>query len=403
MKILHQEKLIPRIAVVVGTRPGIIKMAPLVRELATRGINHFIIHTGQHYSPEMDQVFFEELGLPFTQHHLKNVRNCYYHGAQTAEMIRGVEEILLAERPKIVLVCGDANTNLAAGLAARKLRMIVGHVESGLRSHDWSMPEEHNRIILDHICELLFAPTKNCCRNLIMDNVRGEIHLVGNTIVDSTFQNIKIAERNNNILENYGISEKKFIMFTSHREENVDVKYRFKNILKGVEGVGSKTGMPVIFPAHPRTRKRLKEFGMLEKVLSSKHIKLIKPVGYLTFLLLIKHAAVILTDSGGIQEESCILHAPCVTLRDNTERPETLSVGSNIIAGTDPDNIYKASMKMLTVERKWDIPFGDGFASVRIVDVVESVLKKRVDLIDISRKLRYEMGETFSMKGVNVI
>ena len=400
LKTLMVSELLKKVGIVMGTRPGIIKMAPLVKEFTSRGIENFIIHTGQHYSENMDLSFFIDLQLPTPPFRIQTTQNYKTHADQTAEMMSGVEKVLLQTKPLIVLVCGDANTNLAAGLAARKLGIIVGHVESGLRSHDWSMPEEHNRIILDHICELLFAPTKAACQNLINDNVRGQIHLTGNTIVDSTLENIKIAERKVNVFETLGVRKGKYVLFTCHREENVDAKDRLKSIMDGVRRFSEHISLSVIFPAHPRTAKRLKEFGLLNGVLSTDSFKMIKPMGYLEFLMLIRHAAIILTDSGGIQEESCILQTPCVTLRNNTERPETIAVGSNCVAGVHPDSIHAASMKMLSIERKWDIPFGDGFAAVRIADIVESALENGVRVADLSRSLRKQLRETFLMEQV---
>jgi UDP-N-acetylglucosamine 2-epimerase (non-hydrolysing) len=390
-KVIPESYLIERIAVIMGTRPGIIKMSPLVKELATRNVDNFIIHTGQHYSSNLDAVFFRALGLPKPLARVDSTKRFSTHAEQTSEMMRGVEKVLYSTRPKVVLVCGDANTNLAAGLAARKLGIIVGHVEAGLRSHDWSMPEEHNRVMLDHISELLFAPTLQAYRNLVMDNVRGQIVLSGNTIVDSTLHNISIAQRNHKVLSEMGLKEGEYFVLTSHREENVDVKLRLENILEGLKRVSTERCLPVIFPVHPRTRKRLEAFGLLAGLNSSERIRLVEPLGYLEFLVLIKNAALIFTDSGGIQEESCILRTPCITLRDNTERPETIDVGSNCLAGTDPKRIHNAANEMRNIERNWDIPFGDGQASGRIIDAVESALLRGVKLIDVSKKPRWEV------------
>lgn len=377
MKILMPEDMQDRVAVVVGTRPGIIKMSPLIRELEKRNIDHFVIHTGQHYSYELDRKLFEDLELTPAKYHLSSVGEYYFHGEQTAEMIRGVEQAILDGRPKIVLVCGDANTNLAAGLAARKMRVVVGHVESGLRSHDWSMPEEHNRIILDHISELLFAPTESTRQNLVHDNVRGEIHVTGNTIVDAAYQNLEFAKRKSTILEKLSVEPNSYIICTSHREENVDVLERLTSLLDGLELAADEFGVPVFFPVHPRTQRRFEEMNLGDRLTAlSEKIRIIEPIGYLDFLMLLANSRLILTDSGGIQEESCILKVPCVTLRDNTERPETIEVGSNRIAGVQPDNILAAAKHMMNVEREWSNPYGNGTASAQIIDVVERVLKE---------------------------
>jgi UDP-N-acetylglucosamine 2-epimerase (non-hydrolysing) len=399
MKRLSRRDLKDEVAIIMGTRPGIVKMAPLEKEFAKRGIPNFLLHTGQHYSSNMDGGFFSLLELPQPEHRVEATKNYTTHAEQTAEMLRGVEEVLLERKPKVVLVCGDANTNLAAGLAARKIGLIVGHVESGLRSNDWSMPEEHNRIILDHICELLFAPTVDTCRNLVMDNVKGEIHLTGNTIVDSTLQHLALARKNPGCVPDLGLKKDGFFLFTCHREENVDVESRLLGILEGVSMLADQTGLPVIYPVHPRTRKRLDQFGVQMSQLSEK-LRLLEPLGYFEALNLIADAAVVLTDSGGIQEESCVLNSPCITLRDNTERPETLAVGSNMLVGTVPQRICDGAVKMMNVRRGWEVPFGDGRAAARIADVVVNAMRNGAELVEVGETVRYNLGETFVLKEI---
>jgi UDP-N-acetylglucosamine 2-epimerase (non-hydrolysing) len=400
IKILKDKDLRNTVAVVMGTRPGIIKMAPLVKEFTRRGIDNYIIHTGQHYSENMDLSFFRDLELPAPAHRVNRTQDHATHAGQTAEMLVGVEQVLMKTKPKITLVCGDANTNLAAGLAARKLGIVVGHVESGLRSYDWRMPEEHNRIILDHISELLFAPTEKACRNLLYDNVRGEIYLTGNTIVDATLEGLEIAKKKGIVLGDFGVKERSYALFTAHREENVDIVERLEKILKGVYLATREINLQAIFPVHPRTRKRLMEFGFLNGVLNDGQIKVIDPVTYLEFLTLVRHAAVVLTDSGGVQEESCIVHTPCVTLRENTERPETIAVRSNRIAGTSPNEIVRSTRIMMKSNRKWEIPFGDGKAALRIADAIENVFQRVVNLVDISRSSRASLMEQFRLSEV---
>jgi len=364
-KILRQQDLTDLIAVVVGTRPGIIKMCPIIRELSRRGDDHLVIHTGQHYSHEMDRALFLDLDLPYPTYHLESPRHCRLHGEQTAEMLKGVEQVLLEARPKLVLVCGDANTNLAAGLAARKLRITVGHVEAGLRSYDWSMPEEHNRVILDHLSELLFAPTLRAARSLLDDGVRGRIYVTGNTIVDAVRQNLEIARKKSQILKQLALEPQGYVLCTVHREENVDVEERLESLVRGLEIASRELGALVVFPVHPRTRQRLE--GMKRPLEGSEVLRLIDPLGYLDFLAVLADARLVLTDSGGIQEESCVLQVPCVTLRDNTERPETLDVGANLLAGVRPQRIIEAARTMLARSRNWDNPFGDGTAARQIV------------------------------------
>ncbi|MHA2098416.1 MAG: non-hydrolyzing UDP-N-acetylglucosamine 2-epimerase [Candidatus Kariarchaeaceae archaeon] len=387
-KILKKSELSEKVAVIMGTRPGIIKMAPLVKEFNRREISNDIIHTGQHYSKNMDHNIFVDLNLEIPRYRVDSTKNYSTHAGQTAEMMKGIEVILFEIKPRIVLVCGDANTNLAAGMTARKLGIIVGHVEAGLRSHDWNMPEEHNRIILDHISELLFAPTINAYNNLILDNVRGQIFLTGNTIVDSTVQHLKIANDKSNILNKLKVNKRKYIFFTSHREENVDNYERLNNIIKGIKMAVDKIGITVIFPVHPRTKKRIKEFNIINEIKSSKLIIMTEPLSYLDTLVMIDNASLVATDSGGLQEESCILHTPCVTLRDNTERQETLKEGCNILSGTEPYKIFSAINNMIKINKDWDVPFGDGYASARIADEVEEAMNRGVQLCDISNKQR---------------
>ena len=374
LKVLLPSEIQRKVCVVVGTRPGIIKLSPVIRELQRRELPFFVLHTGQHYSYEMDKKFFEDLGLPEPAYKLESVRNYRTHGGQTAEMLEGTERVLLSERPKVVLVGGDANTNLCGALAARKLRLVVGHIEAGLRSNDWLMPEEHNRVIIDHISELLFPPTEEAQQNLIEDNVKGRIIVTGNTVVDALQQNLEIAKQRSQILEEFGLTPRDYFLVTTHREENVDFREKIMNILEALALISDKYKVPLILPAHPRTAKRLQEFGLLKRSQTIPNLRLVDPVGYLDFLRLLVNARLVLTDSGGIQEEACILKVPCVTLRENTERPESVSVGANIVAGTNPADVLRAVHIMLGKPTKWENPFGDGRAAIRIIDAVEEVL-----------------------------
>lgn len=371
VKILRQNDLSDAVCVVVGTRPGIIKMSPIIKELARRKAPHFVLHTGQHYSYEMDRRFFEDLELPEPLHHLPSCPPGSLHGEQTAHMLAGIEAVLLQERPRLVLVCGDANTNLAGALAARKLQIEVGHVESGLRSNDWRMPEEHNRVIIDHISEYLFVPTARANRNLIEDNVKGRIFLTGNTIVDALNQHIEIAEAKSKILEELSLNSQVYLLITIHREENVDNPQILKNIFGSLRRIGREFNLPMLLPLHPRTRNRLDNFNLTKEVNENDNLKIFDPVGYLDFLILLSHARVVFTDSGGIQEESCVLHIPCVTLRESTERQETVEVASNIVAGVEADNLVKATQESLAKNPNWPNPFGDGRAAERIVAVIQ--------------------------------
>jgi len=352
------------ISIVLGTRPEIIKMSPVIRECEEKGLDYFILHTGQHYSYEMDRVFFDELELPQPKYNLDVGSGT--HAEQTGRIMIGVEKVLMKERPDIVLVQGDTNTTLAGALAAAKLQIKVGHVEAGLRSFDRRMPEEINRVLTDHISDYLFAPTENAKQNLLREGLDGSrIYVTGNTIVDAVYQNLEIAKKKVSVLKDLGLKPEGYFLVTAHRQENVDVKERLEGILKGLELIRQEFSMPVVFPMHPRTRRRIREFG-----LSLDGIEVINPLGFLEFLQLEANARLVLTDSGGVQEETCILKVPCVTLRDNTERPETLEVGSNVLAGTDPESILESVRIMLDRERSWENPFGDGRAGERIVRII---------------------------------
>jgi UDP-N-acetylglucosamine 2-epimerase (non-hydrolysing) len=331
-----------KIAIVLGTRPEIIKMSPIVRELEKKGIDFFILHTGQHYSYNMDQIFFEQLELPKPRYNLKVGSGT--HAEETGKMMIAIEKVLVKERPEIVLVEGDTNTVLAGALASVKIGVPVGHVEAGLRSFDESMPEEINRKVVDHISNLLFAPT---------EKAKGK--------------NLKLVSKNHGkrILDSLGIKEENYFLVTIHRQENVDELRRFKNIISGLKLLQKYYNMPIIYPIHPRARKRMKEYN-----LDHESIILTEPLDYLSFLVLESKAKLILTDSGGVQEEACILKVPCVTLRDNTERPETLEVGANIIAGTEPKRILEKAISMIESKRNWPNPFGDGRAGERIIKII---------------------------------
>lgn len=361
-------------AIILGTRPEIIKMSPIIRSCQKRGVDFFVLHTGQHYSYEMDRVFFEDLNLPAPDFNLDVGSGT--HAEQTGRIMAGVEKVLMQNHPDVVLVQGDTNTVLAGTLAASKCYIRsdssnpidVGHVEAGLRSFDRSMPEEVNRIVADHLSRFLFAPTPKARDHLIHEGICEEqIFITGNTIVDSVRQNLTIAKNQVNILKTLGLEPQRYLLVTLHRQENVDNKERLKEILKGLSQAHNMTGLPLVFPIHPRSDKMIRSFGI-----DMKGFKLIKPLGFLEFLQVESQARLVFTDSGGVQEETCILNTPCVTIRDSTERPETVDVGANIVAGTHVDSIIHAAEIMLKKDRSWSNPFGDGNAGDRIVDIISS-------------------------------
>lgn len=359
-------------AIVLGTRPEIIKMSPIIRSCQKKGLDFFVLHTGQHYSYDMDRVFFEELSLPLPDFNLDVGSKS--HAEQTGLIMTGIERILQKEKPDVVLVQGDTNTVLAGTLAAAKCytgkglsrTVDVGHVEAGLRSFDRSMPEEVNRIVADHLSSYLFAPTEIAREHLLKEGIPDEkISVTGNTVVDAVYENLELSRKRSDTGGKLGLSPDEYFLVTLHRQENVDNRKRLKGILDSLTRIHEKTGMPLVFPVHPRTEKMIGSFG-----LKLKGFQLIKPLGFLEFLQLESHARLALTDSGGVQEETCILRVPCVTIRDSTERPETVDVGANIVAGLNPESIISAADRMLGQPRSWNNPFGDGKAGDRIVEVL---------------------------------
>lgn len=350
------------IAIILGTRPEIIKMSPVIRECESQNLDYCILHTGQHYSYELDKIFFEDLNLPQPDYKLDVGSGT--HADQTSKILVGTEKILQNEKPDIILVQGDTNTVLGGALAASKINVKIGHVEAGLRSYDRSMPEEINRILTDHISDLLFVPTEESRQNLLKEGIDDKkIHLTGNTIVDAVYQNKKIADRKRDLLHEMDLIPHEFFLVTAHRAENVDCKERLQGIITGLQQVQDKYSIPVIFPIHPRTKKMIEHFQI-----STDGIEITDPYGYLEFLQLEANAKLVLTDSGGLQEESCILGVPCVTLRENTERPETITVGSNMLVGSEPQKIVRGVTLMISTKKKWKHPFGNVGTGKRIID-----------------------------------
>ena len=375
VKFLKEDHLRPEIGIAVGTRPGIVMLAPVIHQLRQRGLPHFVIHTGQHYSPNMDAQFFDDLDLPAADYRLDGVAEKRTHGGQTAAMLVGVEAVLLERRPCLFLVCGDANTNLAGAIAARKLHIGVGHIEAGERSYDWRMPEEHNRVMIDHISDHLFATSDRSARNLRVEGVRGRIHAVGNPIVDAARHHAEVSRQRQLLaLQRFAVESRAYAVMTTHREENVDDYDNLRAALEGVSEAGKELRLRILLLAHPRTRKRLEEFGLSAWAAALPMLTIADPVGYLDFLALLANAALVFTDSGGVQQEACIHHVPCVTLRDNTEWAETIEIGANRLAGCEPARIRSAAREALRSPSDWPVPFGDGAAARRIVDICSEVV-----------------------------
>ena len=363
-------KVHKKIAIILGTRPEIIKMSPVIRACQKKRIDFFILHTGQHYSKELDLDIFADLQLPPPKYNL-SLGGLEYR-KQLSSMVSHITKILLKEKPKVVIVQGDTNSVLAGALAANKLGILVAHHEAGLRSGDLTMPEEVNRIIVDQISDFLFVPTETALENLRTEGLKpSKIKLVGNTIVDAVKQNIAIAEKRSQILKDLNLTAKNYFLVTAHRAENVDIKNRLQNIILGLEKVGKKYSLPIIWPIHPRAQKQIKEFN----IKLGGEIRVIPPCGFLDFLMLEGNAKAILTDSGGVQEEAFILNIPCITLRDNTERPETIEHGKNILAGTNPDTIEEATEEILKkFNKEINNIFGDGQTGEKIIKYLEQKL-----------------------------
>lgn len=369
-----------KLAFIFGTRPEVIKLSSLMRLCMKRKIDFFTIHTGQHYSHSMFKLFLDELGLPKPDYNL-NVKSKAPHkqGDHTGRMMIKLEDILLEELPSVVLVQGDTNTVLAGALTTSKISTTkaftgfdikLAHVESGLRSYDRNMPEEINRVMADHLSDYLFAPTPKSKDIAIAEGVqRKKVFVTGNTIVDAVKEGLKRSKDSAGILKRYGLKKNSYMLLTLHRQENVDNRKRLVKILAGIEKVCKKHKMPVVFPIHPRTVKMFKLFDIKPHEL----IRTMEPCGFLEFLQLEAGARLILTDSGGVQEEACVMKVPCVTLRDSTERPETVEVGANIIAGEGfyPKIIAGAVETMLKAKRSWKNPFGSGDSAERILKILK--------------------------------
>ena len=376
-----------KIATILGTRPEIIKMAPIIDEISKRGIDQIVLHTGQHYDKEMSDNFFRDLEIPTPDYNIHVGSGT--HGKQTGLMMKGIEEVLIEEEPDIVLVQGDTNAVLAGALVAGKLHIAVGHVEAGLRSFDLTMPEEINRRVADIVSAMYFIPTEESAINLLAEGFSHEnLIITGNTVVDACFRHLEIAEKRGfeeESLADLDIENMDNILtLTMHRAENVDVKERVTSIIAALKELSD---MNIIFPIHPRTKNTLENFGLFDELNDLDHVHIIKPLGYLDFLLLTSKSTLILTDSGGLQEEAITLDVPALTLRYNTERPETVAAGGNILVGSDKDLILENANRILNDEefadrmKKAPNPYGMGDSAKVTVDAIEEYYEK--GLLDI--------------------
>jgi UDP-N-acetylglucosamine 2-epimerase (non-hydrolysing) len=358
-----------RIINVIGARPNLMKIAPLMdayRDAA--GIEPLLVHTGQHYDANMSDLFFRQLGIP--EPDLNLGIGSASHSVQTAEIMKAFEPVVLEHRPDAVLVVGDVNSTIACGLVAVKLGVKLVHVEAGLRSFDRTMPEEINRMLTDAISDLLFCTEQSGVDNLKREGVDpAKVHLVGNVMIDTLLRHREKAEQSV-ILQTLGLGAQGYAVLTLHRPSNVDDPQTLEKLLDALEVV--QQDMPLVFPAHPRTRAKLAEFGLGERLESMRGLRILDPIGYLDFLKLMASARVVLTDSGGIQEETTILQVPCLTLRENTERPITVELGSNRLVGIDPHRIVTAYREVMDArEQSFSIPpLWDGQAAQRIVEIL---------------------------------
>lgn len=353
------------IVIVLGTRPEIIKLAPVIEECQARNIPFSILHTGQHYSDRLDATFFNQLDLPAPDHNL--LVGSGSHGEQTGKMIVRIEEYLRSVDPNITIVQGDTNSVLAGAIVTSKLDIELGHVEAGLRSFEEVMPEEINRIIADHVSDYLFAPTDTSADQLKREGIpEKNVFVTGNTIVDAVTRNKDLAAAKSSILTELGLKENRYFVLTAHRQSLVDHKINFEWLLHEMEIIGQIHDRPIIYPIHPRSRKRINEFGLS----IPPNIRLVDPLPYLDFLHLLSNTELIFTDSGGVQEEACVLEIPCITLRNSTERPETLDVGANVLCPPQSEELDRIVASHRSRNRDWENPFGDGQAGKRIIDLL---------------------------------
>jgi len=350
-----------KILTVVGARPQFIKLAPLSKILRENGINEIIVHTGQHYDENMNDLFFKELEIPEPDYNLGIGSG--NHGEQTGRMLIEIEKIILKEKPDLVIVYGDTNSTLAGALSASKLHIKLAHVEAGLRSFNKRMPEEINRVLTDHVSDILFCPTQTAVENLKNEGITNGVYLVGDVMFDALLHFSKISDMKSNILERLNIKPKEYYLATIHRAENTDNYERLKNILTAF----SKMDEMVVFPIHPRTKKMINYYG-LDDLIENDNVKVIDPVGYLDMLKLEKNAKAILTDSGGVQKEAFWLKVPCITLRDETEWIETVNLGWNRLVGSNVEKILKAvrDLKFGT-----DVNFDNDFSAKKMYEIIQ--------------------------------
>lgn len=363
-----------KIIVVAGARPNFMKIAPIMESFNnTPGIDAILVHTGQHYDEKMSDLFFRQLGIP--QPDINLGIGSASHAVQTAEIMKAFEQVLIEHKPDAVLVVGDVNSTIGCGYVAVKMGIKLIHVEAGLRSHDKAMPEEVNRLLTDCISDYLFCTEKSGVENLKKEGVSDDkIFMVGNVMIDTLLKNLEKAKQSP-IMKDLGLEPKTYATMTMHRPSNVDNYETFSGLLDAIEVI--QNDVPIIFPIHPRTKKNAETLGLANRINTMKNLRLVEPLGYLEFLLLNANAVCVLTDSGGLQEETTVLGTPCITMRENTERPITCEVGTNQIVGVDTQAIINAWNRVKAgefdnrkVPDKWD-----GKAAQRITEILLEKIK----------------------------
>jgi UDP-GlcNAc3NAcA epimerase len=358
-----------KIASIVGARPQFVKIAPLCREFKRhKFIKHIIVHTDQHYDYNMSKAFFDDLGIPNPNYHLEVGAGT--HGYQTGEIIKRVEDVLVKDKPDLAVVYGDTNSTLGGALAATKIHIPIAHVEAGLRSFNKKMPEEINRVLVDHISDVLFCPTETAIRNLNHEGVSNGIHFVGDIMYDSLLYNERLAKKNSYMLEKLCLKPKDYALVTVHRAENADNPDRLRAIFDALQKIAQE-GIPVIIPLHPRTRKQLELSGV-----PVGRLQIIEPVQYLDMLLLESRAKIVITDSGGVQKEAFFFHVPCITLRRETEWVETVRAGWNILVDTDEKKIALFACAFPMPSHHGKNAFGDGRVAEKVVNVFRQLNNK---------------------------
>tara|TARA_B110000014_G_scaffold264397_1_gene265637 strand:- start:11810 stop:12904 length:1095 start_codon:yes stop_codon:yes gene_type:complete len=362
------------VILVAGARPNFMKIAPINQEMRKRGIGQLLVHTGQHYDNNMSQVFFDDLGIPEPDIHMGVGSES--HAKQTAAIMVEFEKICIEHRPSLVVVVGDVNSTLACAIVASKMHIATAHVEAGLRSGDMAMPEEVNRLVTDAISDILLTPSRDADQNLLKEGRKeDDIYFVGNIMIDSLFETLGSVGKTS-ILSDLDLETGEFGVLTMHRPSNVDDRQKLLGILGALREICKSVRL--VFPVHPRTSNKIVEFRLMSEFEDIDNLTMIEPVGYLDFIALVSESKIVITDSGGIQEETTALGIPCITMRENTERPITVSQGTNRIVGTNPSSIISEVKSSLNKSsEKPTIPeYWDGKTAKRIVDVFETRMRR---------------------------